>query len=188
MSDKTMSDEMATMMKKFKEEREQLVADHFATCARIWKKLELPAEGLALIDKMLRGEHDGSLARPRDLPLIRSPLRLLSEKAIKKTDPLTGRPTPVRVRPQSVAMRVEEIEILGTPEHWMIADVQVGQRSQFPSAGPPTPGRLFVPGGTCHKFVTESIQTAMDFTILVHYVGPDADGAIFEAVAMGSHA
>jgi hypothetical protein len=27
----------------------------------------------------------------------------------------------------------------------------------------------------------------MDFTLLVHYVGPEAEGSIFEAVAMGSH-
>jgi hypothetical protein len=84
-------------------------------------------------------------------------------------------------------MRVEEIEILSEPDCWMIADVQVGARSQFPHAGPPLPGRLFKPGGTCHHFVTETLQTAMDFTLLVHYVGPEAEGSIFEAVAMGSH-
>jgi hypothetical protein len=28
-------------------------------------------------------------------------------------------------------------------------------------------GERFTPGGTCHHFVTETIQTAMDFTLLV---------------------
>lgn len=112
---------------------------------------------------------------------------MLSEKKIKPTDPITDRPTPVNVRPQTLAMRVEEIEILSEPAHWMIADVQVGTRTQFPQWGPPLLGRLFTPGGTCHHFVTETIQTAMDFTLLVHYVGPEAEGSIFEAVAMGSH-
>ncbi len=67
----------------------------------------------------------------------------------------------------------------------MVADVLVGMRSQLPQPGPPLPGRLFVPGGTCYRFVTETIQTAMDFTLLVHYVGPEAEGT-FEAVAMGT--
>ena len=51
-----------------------------------------------------------------------------------------------------------------------------------------SPGRLFTPGGTCYRFVTETIQTAMDFTMLLHYVGSDPEGEIFEAVAMGSMA
>jgi hypothetical protein len=179
--------------KKSQEQREQQVIEHLAACERIRKRLELPIEALALIDRSLRGDHEfGRLLTPR--PSVepsgratRSPLRLLSEKKIKPTDPITGRPTPVHVRPQTLAMRVEEIEILSEPGHWMIADVQVGTRTQFPQWGPPLPGRLFTPGGTCHHFVTEAIQTAMDFTLLVHYVGPEGEGSIFEAVAMGSH-
>lgn len=174
-------------LKKFQEQREKEVSDHLAACERIRKQLELPPDALALIDQMLRGE--SRIMPPRVEPhegvTTRAPLRILSKEKIKRTDPITGKPTPVIVRPQTIALRVEEIEILGNPDEWMIADVQVGMRSQFPQSGPPLPGRLFTPDGTCYRFVTETIQTAMDFTMLVHYVGDDPEGRIFRAVAMG---
>jgi len=180
--------------KDFQEQREQQVIEHLAACERIRKKLELPIEALALIDRSLRSDPEfgrsplsRTLIEPPSMA-TRSPLRLLSEEKIKPTDPINGKPTTVHARPQTLAMRVEEIEILSDPDHWMIADVLVGTCSQFPQAGPPLPGRLFTPGGTCHHFVTAVIQTAMDFALLVHYVGPEADGRVFEAVAMGSHA
>ena len=184
-----------TDLKKFQELREQRTLDHLAACERIRKKLELPVDALPLIDKALRdGSSSELIGNFQTAPSVtrfqsmvaRLPLRLLSEQKIKRTDPITGKPTAVHVRPYTIAMRAEEIEILSKPDDWMIADVQVGARSQFPQPGPPLPGRLFTPGGTCHHFVTEPIQTGMDFTILVHYVGPEADGSIFEAVAMGS--
>ena len=187
----------ADFLKKSQELQEQQAVHHLAACERIRKKLELPIEALTLIDKVLR---DGStpelIGGFRTIPpggpfpsaATRSPLRLVSEQKIKPTDPITGKPTAVHVRPYTLAMRVEEIEILSSPNDWMIADVQVGTRSQFPQAGPPLPGRLFTPGGTCHHFVTDAIQTGMDFRLLVHYVGSEAGGSIFEAVAMGSQA
>lgn len=171
-----------------KQQREQEVIEHFATCERIRKKLELPPDALSMIHQALHEEAPRSAVPPTPVTMTRSPLRLLSEKKIQVTDPLTGRPTAVNVRPQTIAMRVEEISILGCPSDWMIADIQVGNRSQFPNAGPPLSGRLFTPGNTCYRFVTDTIQTAMNFTMLVHYVGPCEDGAIFEALAMGSHA
>ena len=184
-------------LKKSQELQELQAINHLAACERIRKKLELPTETLALIDKVLR---DGSTreliggfraTRPVDpfpSTATRSPLRLVSEQKIKRTDPITGKPTAVHARPYTLAMRVEEIEILSSPDDWIIADVQVGTHSQFPQAGPPLPGRLFTPGGTCHHFVTEAVQTGMDFRLLVHYVGPDNEGSIFEAIAMGSQA
>jgi hypothetical protein len=174
------------ILKKIQEQREQEVIEHFAACERIRKKLELPPDALSMIHHTLHEAAPRSVAPPS--ALTRTPLRLLSGKKIPRTDPLTGRPTAVSARPQTTAMRIEEIEILRMPGEWMIADVQVGNRSQFPSPGPPLAGRLFTPGSTCYRFVTDTIQTAMDFTLLVHYVGPMDDGAIFEAVAMGSHA
>ncbi len=184
-----MSNDIDSMMKKFQEQREQEVTEHLATCERIRKKLELSPDALVLIDKVLREPAGfGGPRHAHDGPTMRAPLRLWSDKKIKRTDPINGKPTTIHARPQANAMRVEEIEILGRPEDWMIADVQVGARSQFPQSGPPVPGRLFAPGGTCHKFATETIQTAMDFDMLVHYVGDDPEGAIFEAVAMGTMA
>lgn len=174
-------------IKAFQGLQEQQALHHLAVCERIRKKLELPTEALPLIDKVLREGFQA--ARSVDTPPsrgTRSPLRLLSEQKIKRTDPITGKPTAVRARQYTIAARVEEIEILSSPDNWMIADVQVGTRSQFPQAGPPLPGRLFILGGTCHHFVTETIQMAMDFTLLVHYVGPEIEGSIFEAVAMSS--
>jgi len=187
---------MDDQLKKMREQREQDVTEHLATCLRICKKLELPvdAQSIAMVDRALHaqppgGWYDVVRGRPAEpMPSTRAPLRLLSEKKIKPTNPITDKPTTLHVRPQTSAMRVEEIEILSNPDKWMIADVQVGNRSQFPQAGPPLPGRLFTPGGTCYRFVTETIQTAMDFTMLLHYVGSDPEGEIFEAVAMGSMA
>lgn len=158
-------------------------AEMLATALRV---LDRQCQGLREENAALRAERDKS--NPSATTTTRSPLRFLSDKPIKKTDPIAGIPTPLVVRPQTLFMRVEEIEILSKPDEWMIADVQVGKRSQFPQSGPPLPGRLFTPGGTCHHFVTESIQMAMDFTLLVHYVGANPDGEIFVAVAMGSHA
>lgn len=183
-------------IKKLQEQREQSVTEHLAACQRICKKLELPLDAptIAMIDRALReqppgGWHDVVRGKPEHpAPSTRAPLRILSEKRIKPTNPITDKPTPLHVRPQTAAMRVEEIEILSSPDKWMIADIQVGNCSQFPQAGPPLPGFLFKPGGTCYRFVTQTIQTAMDFTMLVHYVGDYPEGEIFEAIAMGTMA
>lgn len=186
--------------------REQSAIEHLAACERVRKSLDLPIDVLPLIDKVLRDDPDKALRDdPASSPLptfgrhfpprtaekfpnlgVRAPLRLQSETKIKPTDPITGMPTTVHVRPCTIAMRIEEIEILSNPDHWLVADVQVGNRTQFPQAGPPLSGRLFTPGGTCHHFVTEVIQIAMDFSLLVHYVGPKAEGDIFEAAAIGT--
>ena len=171
-----------------RERRMKVVLDHFSMCESVRKKLELSNDALPLIDKMLRdlNQHDHRAHHHEpDAPATRGPLHIKSEKKILHTDPLTGSPTAVNVSPQCAGLRVEEIEILSHPSAWMIADIQVGGRTQFPQAGPPLPGHLFVPGHTCHHFVCETLQTAMDFTMLVHYVGHDPEGAIFEAVAMG---
>lgn len=191
--------DMDEHFKKQQEQREQAVTEHLAACERIRKKLELGPDALALVDRVLREMTRGPRgawydivgpkgASPEAMPSTRAPLRLLSEKKIKPTNPITDKPTTLHVRPQTSAMRVEEIEILSNPDKWMVADIQVGNRSQFPQAGLPLSGRLFTPGGTCYRFVTETIQTAMDFTLLLHYVGDDPEGEIFEAVAMGSMA
>jgi hypothetical protein len=190
--------DIEAQMKKAQEEREHAVTEHFATCVRICKKLEIPLEhGLHLInlalneDPKVKGAWSGIVRGKPQIehgPTTRSPLRLMSDKPIKKTDPKTGNPTVVHARPQVVAMRVEEIEILGRPEDWFVADIRVGNRSQFPQSGPPLHGRHFMPGGTCYRFVTETLQTAMDFDMVVHYVGENPEGAIFEALAMGTQA
>ncbi len=181
---------MMDEMKKFHELHEKAACERLAMCERIRKKLELPmtTEMLVLIDRILQhGEQSYETVKPPNTGMLsRAPIRILSEKPIFRTHPGHGKPTPIVARPQTTAMRVEEIEILSNPDEWMIADVQVGHRSQLPNSGPPLPGRLFVLGGTCHRFVTETIQTAMDFTVLVHYVGQNPEGGIFEAVAMGS--
>jgi hypothetical protein len=180
----------AVIEKQLQEEHEKRVTEHLATCERIRKKLELPVDTLSLIDQALRGDGRGKSRYPAAPPearaTTRAPLRVVSEKKIKKTDPSAGQWTPIIVRPQATAMRVEEIELLGNPDDWMIADIKVGNSSQFPQSGPALPGRLFTPSGTCYRFVTATIQTAMDFAMCVHYVGDDPEGGIFEAVAMGT--
>lgn len=50
----------------------------------------------------------------------------------------------------------------------------------------PIDGREFTPGGACNRLVLETIQTAMDFDLVVEYVGPEADGEVFEMLTVGT--
>jgi hypothetical protein len=175
------------MRREERERSEQSAIAHLASCESIRKKLELPVESLALIDQVLHREMVHTL-RPTHFaidPMKRAPLRVRSLAKVAPTQP-GERPTTVIGRPQTPAMRIEEIEIIGHPEHWQVIDIQVGNRSQFPNTGEPIHGRMFAKDGLCRRFATETLQTAMDFAVIVQYVGPDPDGEIFEMLAMGS--
>ena len=68
----------------------------------------------------------------------------------------------------------------------MVHDIKVGNRSQFASKRGPAAGTEFGPGGICEHLRLKTCQTAMDLSIIVEYVGPEADGEVFEATLVGT--
>lgn len=101
-----------------------------------------------------------------------------------------GKPYEIITRPQTVAYRVEGIEIEGDASRWIVDDIRVGNRSQLPVRPSPNgmPGELFAKGALCSNIVLETCQTAMDIVFVVRYVGPERDGEEFKATAIGSQA
>jgi hypothetical protein len=91
----------------------------------------------------------------------------------------------VTSRPQATAFRPERIVIGGTPGDWLINDIKVGNRSQLVQAGD-LPGELFAFDAIDNFVRFETVQTAMDFVILVTYVGKEEAGAPFVCGVMGT--
>jgi len=90
-------------------------------------------------------------------------------------------------RPQNVAFRPERLIIGGTPGDWIINDIKVGNRSQFSQSGD-VPGEMFA-ATTIDSFVSfETVQTAMDFVVLVTFVGASESGAPFVCGVLGTAA
>lgn len=90
-------------------------------------------------------------------------------------------------RPQAVAFRPERIIIGGRPSDWVVNDVKVGNRSQFAQSGD-VPGEMFA-ATTIDGFVSmETVQTAMDFVMVVTYVGQVQEGAPFVCGVLGTAA
>jgi len=90
-------------------------------------------------------------------------------------------------RPQNVAFRPERIIIGGAAGDWIVNDVKVGNRSQFSQSGD-LPGDIFA-ATTIDSFVSfETVQTAMDFVMLVTYVGTSESGAPFVCGVLGTAA
>ena len=90
-------------------------------------------------------------------------------------------------RPQNVAFRPERLIIGGTPGDWIVNDVKVGNRSQFSQSGD-VPGEMFA-ATTIDSFVSfETVQTAMDFVVLVTFVGASESGSPFVCGVLGTAA
>lgn len=90
-------------------------------------------------------------------------------------------------RPQNVAFRPERLIIGGTPGDWIVNDIKVGNRSQFSQSGD-VPGEMFA-ATTIDSFVSfETVQTAMDFVVLVTFVGASESGAPFVCGVLGTAA
>lgn len=99
-----------------------------------------------------------------------------------------GETAEVITRPQCAAYRVEEIEILGDPNRWLVHEIKVGSRSQFMKLPYPIRGEAFRKGGIMSDVRLNVCLTAMDFAVYVEYVGPVDDGEVFEAVCVGTAA
>ena len=90
-------------------------------------------------------------------------------------------------RPQNVAFRPERVIIGGTAGDWIVNDIKVGNRSQFSQSGD-VPGETFA-STTIDSFVSfETVQTAMDFVMLVTYIGASESGAPFYCAVLGTAA
>jgi hypothetical protein len=93
----------------------------------------------------------------------------------------------VTSRPQNVAFRPERMIIGGTPGDWIVNDIKVGNSSQLSQSGD-LPGEMFA-ATTIDSFVSfQTVQTAMDFVILVTFVGASESGAPFICGVLGTAA
>ena len=105
---------------------------------------------------------------------------------------------PMKVRPGKVfkllvgaryqSFRPEDLAIHGDRARWIVHDFRIGNRRQFglSSRVGPVPGTEFGPGGSCAHLVLETCHTTMDLMIEIEYVGPEADGEVFEATLVGT--
>ncbi len=97
---------------------------------------------------------------------------------------LPGARAVVTSRPQD-PFRPERIVIGGNPESWVVSDIKVGNRSQFSQSGD-IPGAVFSVSSKGTGLEFETVQTAMDFSILVTYIGDKKEGEPLLACALGS--
>lgn len=155
----------------------------------IRRKIEMPADQLPLVVEiythnagalLIEKQREEMAARTKRLPL---PIRSEdTERQPMKIPP--GKFAQVVSRPQWIAFRIEDISIHGDRTRWIVDDIRIGNRSQLQRSGE-IPGAEFGPGGVCATLRLETCQTAMDFVLVVRYVGPEPDGEVFEATAVG---
>jgi len=100
---------------------------------------------------------------------------------------LPGTSAQITARPQKIAYRPERIIIGGTPGNWTVNDVKCGNVSQFAQSGD-IPGETFA-ATTIDSFVSfDTVQTAMDFVILVTNIGTSESGEPFICSVLGTAA
>jgi hypothetical protein len=87
-------------------------------------------------------------------------------------------------RPQGPGFRLGRLILWWSPAHWDVHDILIGGRSQFQARGR-IPGALLSADHDIGLRL-ETCQTSMDLTLVVEYVGPDEDGAAFDALALGA--
>ena len=155
------------------------------------RALELPVEQLPIVFEIY-GEVVSALIAEEDRKAMaartsRLPITMQSET--RDWEPMKIKPGDLHaviVRPQTCAFRPEDLAIHGDRSRWMVHDIKIGNRSQFAGKRVPAAGTEFGPGGICEHLRLETCQTAMDISIIVEYVGPEADGEVFEATMVGT--
>lgn len=158
---------------------------------KIRRTLELPVEQLPIVIDTYSKVVTALVAEAERVELAkhtsREPLTMQStDTNYKPLKILPGKITVVTARPQAVAFRPEDFAIHGDRSHWMVHDIRVGNRSQFVGKRGPAAGTEFGPGGICEHLRLETCQTAMDLVMEVEYIGPEAEGAVFEATIVGT--
>lgn len=87
-------------------------------------------------------------------------------------------------RPQGRAFRLQRIILWDRPGDWDLHDILVGNQSQFQ-----VPGRIRGELLSADRDIglrVDNCQTATDLTLVVEYVGGLEEGAVFDALAIGS--
>jgi len=158
---------------------------------RIRRGLELPPESLGhVLEVYTSSAREVALERERAehaAARVRLPMTMTSID--DEGEPLRIKPGEVALvigRPPWLAYRVEEIEIGGEPSRWRVHDIRVGNASQCSGSTHPIPGERFRKGGIMSEIRLHTCQTAMDFALLVEYVGPLTQGEVFEATLVGA--
>lgn len=185
----------ADIPEELRERALKRTADVLRKIDEVRRNLELPVEQLpvvietyrAVVVALLFEEERAKLAeRTTRLPMtMRSEDKTCQPMKIRPGKDIDGKWSSVVVRPQVIAFRPEDIAIHGDRSRWVVHDILVGNRSQFAGKRGPAPGTEFGPGGILEHMRLETLQTAMDFTIVVEYVGPEPDGEVFEATIVG---
>ncbi len=97
---------------------------------------------------------------------------------------LPGQTAQMTVRPQSTAVRPIRFAIPDAiAALFAIEDIRVGNRSQFQTTGA-IPGGMFAESVTRSPMTFETVQTAMDLTLTIRYIGNDPAGVPFSCVAI----
>lgn len=156
---------------------------------QIRRKLKLPLErvlevyGASSREVASEKEQEDRAART-----LRVPMTMSSRDQMYQ--PLRIKPgmiAQVIEHPQWPSYRVEEIEITGDPARWCVHGLQVGNHSQSPRLfKPPIPGKCFRKGGLMSELRLDTCQISTHFIMTVEYVGPLAEGEIFEAALVGT--
>ena len=89
--------------------------------------------------------------------------------------------------PQSNAFRPERVLICGDASRWVVNEIKVGRHSQLLESGE-LPGEAFSSVAQGAEVLLDRVPTAGNFTMLVTYVGPCAEGEPFLCTAFGTAA
>jgi hypothetical protein len=183
-NDANISDEM-------REKALKRTTDVLQKLNEIRRKLEMPAEQLPIVIETYNKVVAALIAEVAREELAKRTKRLpfAMQSETRDCQPMKiarGKPVQVIGRPQMLAFRPEDIAIHGDRARWLVHDILVGGRSQFVQSRGPTPGTEFGPGGILEHLRLETLQIAMDFKLVVEYVGPEPDGEVFEATIVGT--
>ena len=169
----------------------KLTADLLRKIDEVRRSLELPVDQLPIVIETYSQVVLALIAEEKreDLAKRTSRLPITMRSETRDYQPMKiprGKILDMIVRPQTIAFRLEDLAIHGDRSRWRVHDIKVGNRSQFADKRGPAPGTEFGPGGICEHLRLETCQTAMDLTLVVEYVGPEADGEVFEATLVGT--
>lgn len=166
-------------------------ADMLRKLEEIRHSLEMPADQLTIVidtyNKAILTLIAEQEREERAKRTMRGPLTMQSRDSNGEPMKLApGKKHEVVGRPQFIMFQPEDFAIHGDRSRWIVHDIMVGNRSQFVGKRGPAHGTEFGPGGILEHMRLESVHTAMDFTLVVEYVGPEMDGEVFEATVVGT--
>lgn len=159
------------------------------------RTLELPIEQLPLVIEIYNNSVSSLIAETRrkeqaaELAMRTSRLPVTMRSETRDFKPMRvppGGPHAIYVRPQVSLFRLEDIAIHGDRAQWMVHDIKIGNRCQFGQNATPALGTEFGPGGILEKLRLETAYSMMDIVLVVEYVGPEAEGEVFEATLVGT--